>query len=90
MVSSDIARISNVLNMAKETFWLEHKHLNEEQRECRWSEHVAELRSALDPSAPQRTFDLNSVPEHLSMEHSTRNLGRNMESENWNSTVCHY
>ena len=87
--ASDITKMTSVVRMVKEAFWWDHKHLDLDERKRRWSTQVAELSSILGPSAPQSSFDLDSVPEHPMNETQAQPATVDLEGNGLASAVCH-
>ena len=86
--NNDISQMTNIARMAKETFWLDHKHLSADERERLWSSHTNELSSVLRPVAPRETIDLDARRQPTSTSPYSYTSGSGM---NWNDcgpAVC--
>ena len=56
---SGFSTVQSVLQMEKEIFWLNNKHLSPDERQRQWSDKTAGLTSVLGPAAPVPRLDLD-------------------------------
>lgn len=86
-------QIAKILEMAKETHWLENKHLPTDEIQRQWADKSAPLAAVLGVGAPTHPIDLDSATESfapLQMAQSTSPPFISTASSRRCSTVCFF